>query len=125
MEAGIDYKFRDDLFNEKEDGSTVPIELLVEPFEGVVYRYTTVKFKVGEDDVPRLQYDYEIVKTNDLSMITLRKNQKFNHILGLILNAMLLDLGDADSEVEIGTNNPQESNSEGRLHEESSTIPKE
>lgn len=125
MEAGIDYKFRDDLFNEKEDGSTVPIELLVEPFEGVVYRYTTVKFKVGEDDVPRLQYDYEIVKTNDLSMITLRKNQKFNHILGLILNAMLLDLGDADSEVEIGTNNPQESNSERRLHEESSTIPKE
>lgn len=125
MEAGIDYKFRDDLFNEKEDGSTVPIELLVEPFEGVVYRYTTVKFKVGEDDVPRLQYDYEIVKTNDLSMITLRKNQKFNHILGLILNAMLLDLGDADSEVEIGTNNPQESNSERRLHEESSTVPKE
>lgn len=125
MEAGTDYKFRDDMFDEKEDGATVPIELLLEPFQGVIYRYTTVKFKLGEDDVPRLQYDYEIIKTNDLSMITLRKNQKFNHILGLILNAMLLDLGDADSEVETGTNNSKESNPEGRLHKEGNTVPQE
>lgn len=122
MEAGTDYKFRDDLFNPKEDGSTVPIEILIEPFAGVVYRYTTVGFKVGEDDIPRLQYDYEIIKTNDLSMVTLRKNQKFNDTLGLILNAMLLDLGDAETN-EIGTNNPQESDPEGRLHEEGSSIP--
>ena len=122
MEAGIDYKFRDDLFNEKEDGSTVPIELTLDPFTGIVYRYTTVKFKLGEDDVPRIQFDYEIMKTNDLSMVTLRKNEKFNTMLGLILNAMLLDLGGADSEVEIRTNNSKEPDSEGRLHKESSTI---
>ena len=122
MEAGTDYKFRDDLFNPNDVGSTVPIEILIEPFAGVVYRYTTVGFKVGEDDVPRLRYDYEIIKTNDLSMVTLRKNQKFNHTLGLILNAMLLDLGDAETN-EIGTNNPQESDPEGRLHEEGSSIP--
>lgn len=121
MELGTDYKFRDDLFNEKEEGSTVPIELTLDPFAGIVYRYTTVKFKVGEDDIPRLQYDYEIIKTNDLSMLTLRKSENFNRILGLILNAMLLDLGDA-SEVEIGANNSEESNSEGRLHEESPSI---
>lgn len=123
MEAGVDYKFRDDLFNPKEEGTTVPIELMVEPFIGVVYRYTTVRFKVDENDVPRLQYDYDIIKTNDLSMITLRKNQKFNHILGLILNAMLLDLGDADSEIEIRTNNPEEPDSARGLHEEGSTVP--
>lgn len=121
MQVGTDYKFRDDMFNPKEDGSTVPIELMVDPFAGVVYRYTTVGFKVGEDDVPRIQYDYEIIKTNDLSMMTLRKNEKFNTMLGLILNAMLLDLGDA-SEVEAGANNSEESNSEGRLHEESSSV---
>ena len=121
MEMGKDYSFRDDLFNPKEDGSTVPIEILIEPFVGVVYRYTTVGFKVDENDIPRLQYDYEIIKTNDLSMITLRKNQKFNDVLGLILNAMLLDLGDAETN-EIGTNNPQESDPEGRLHEEGSSI---
>ena len=121
MEAGTDYKFRDDLFNPKEDGSTVPIELMVDPFAGVVYRYTTVGFKVGEDDIPRIQYDYEIMKTNDLSMVTLRKNGKFNTMLGLILNAMLLDLGDA-SEVEAGANNSKEPDTEGRLHEESSSV---
>jgi hypothetical protein len=121
MEVGTDYKFRDDLFNPKEDGSTVPIELMVDPFAGVVYRYTTVGFKVGEDDVPRLRYDYEIIKTNDLSMVTLRKNEKFNTMLGLILNAMLLDLGDA-SEVEAGANNTKESDTEGRLHEKSSSV---
>lgn len=122
MELGTDYKFRDDLFNEKEDGSTCPIELLLDPYAGIVYRYTTVRFKLGEDDIPRLQYDYEIIKTNDLSMVTLRKNQKFNDILGLILNSLLLDLGDVEAN-ETGTNNPQEPDSEGRLHKEGPTVP--
>lgn len=101
MEQGIDYNFRDDLWIESKKESTVPIEILIDPFKGVVYNYTTVSFKVGEDDVPRIGYDYEIIKTNDLSMITLRKNEKFNTMLGLILNAMLLELADAESDIEI------------------------
>lgn len=100
MELGTDYKFRDDLFNPKEEGSTCPIELQIEPFAGVVYRYTTVRFKVGEDDVPRLQYDYDIIKTNDLSMTTLRRNKKFDTTLGLILNTLLLDAADSEGESE-------------------------
>ena len=121
MQLGTDFSFRDDLFNEKEEGSTVPIELILDPFTGIVYRYTTVKFKVGEDDIPRLQYDYDIIKTNNLSMVTLRKSENFNRVLGLILNAMLLDLGDA-SEVETGTSDTEKSNSERGLHEESPTL---
>jgi hypothetical protein len=121
MQVGIDYNFRDDLFNDKEDGSTCPIELLLDPYAGVVYRYTTVRFKLGEDDIPRLQYDYEIVKTNDLSMVTLRKNQKFNDILGLILNSLLLDLGDVEAN-ETRNNNLEESDSEGGLHTESPSV---
>lgn len=124
MELGIDYKFRDDLWNKDEEGATVPIELMINPFEGVVYRYTTVTFKVDENDVPRLLYNYDIIKANDLSMVTLRKNQKFNDAIGLILNAMLLDLGDA-SEVEAGTDNTQEPDSEGGLHEEGPSVPQE
>ena len=112
MELGTDWIFRDDLFNAKEDGSTVPIEILVDPFAGVVYRYTNVAFKVGEDDVPRMQYDYEIVKTNDLSMVTLRKNQKFNTMLGLILNSLLLDASEAEGASETRTNNTEKSNQE-------------
>ena len=122
MELGIDFKFRDDLFNSKEAGSTVPIELIIEPFTGVVYRYTTVTFKMGEDNVPRLLYDYEIIKTNDLSMVTLRKNEKFNAMLGLILNTLLLDSSEAEGVSETGTNDTKEPDSERELHEEGSTV---
>ena len=103
MEAGTDFKFRDDLFDAKEEGTTCPIELILDPFTGVVYRYTTVKFKLDEDDIPKLQFDYEIVKTNDLSMITLRKNQKFNDVVGLILNTLLLDAADSQNGMDIET----------------------
>ena len=109
MELGTDWVFRDDLFNAKEEGTTVPIEILVDPFAGVVYRYTTVGFKMGEDNVPRMQYDYEIIKTNDLSMITLRKNAKFNTMLGLILNNLLLDASEAEGASETRTNNTEKS----------------
>ena len=116
MEPGIDYKFRDDLFDAKKEGTTVPIEILVDPFAGVVYNYTTVKFRVDENDVPRIGYDYEIIKTNDLSMMTLRKNEKFNTMLGLILNAMLLELADAESDIETRTNDTKESDKERDIH---------
>jgi hypothetical protein len=109
MELGTDWQFRDDLFDPKKEGSTVPIEILIDPFAGVVYNYTTVAFKMGEDNVPRMQYDYEIIKSNDLSMITLRKNQKFNTILGLILNNLLLDASEAEGASETRTNDTQKS----------------
>lgn len=116
MELGTDYLFRDDLFDDKKEGSTVPIELLVDPFAGVVYNYTTVTFRVDENDVPRIGYDYDIIKTNDLSMTTLRKNEKFNTMLGLILNAMLLEMADAEGEIEAGTNNTKKPDKERDLH---------
>jgi hypothetical protein len=116
MELGTDFKFRDDLFNAKEAGSTVPVELTLDPFAGVVYRYTTVTFKMGEDDIPRLLYDYEILKTNDLSMTTLRKNEKFNATLGLILNALLIDSSETESVSETRTNDTEEPNQGQELH---------
>lgn len=116
MELGTDFKFRDDLFNQKEAGSTVPIELTLDPFAGVVYRYTTVTFKMGEDDIPRLLYDYEIIKTNDLSMTTLRKNEKFNAALGLILNTLLIDSSEAEGVSETRTNDTEEPDQGQELH---------
>ena len=112
MELGTDYKFRDDLFDAKDLGATVPIELILDPFAGVCYRYTVVRFKMEEDGTPKLQYDYEIIKTNDLSMITLRKNEKFNTTLGLILNTLLLDASEAEGMSETRTNDTEKSNQE-------------
>lgn len=111
MELGTDFIFRDDLFKD-EEGSTVPIELKVDPFEGVCYRYTTVKFKVGEDDIPRIAYDYEILKSNDLSLMTLRKNDKFNTVLGLVLNTLLLDASESEIMSENRTDNTEEPDQE-------------
>jgi hypothetical protein len=116
MELGTDFKFRDDLFNAKEAGSTVPVELMLDPFAGIVYRYTTVTFKMGEDDIPRLLYDYEIIKTNDLSMTTLRKNEKFNAALGLILNSLLLESSEVEGVSETRTNDTEEPNQGPELH---------
>jgi len=114
MELGIDYKFRDDLFNAKEEGTTVPIELTLDPYNEIVYRYTTVTFKMDEDNVPRLLYDYEIIKTNDLSMMTLRKDEKFNVILGLVLNTLILDATEQENgtDIETRTNDTEKSNKE-------------
>lgn len=122
MELETDFIFRDDLFDSKADGTTVPIELKVDPFAGVVYRYTQVKFKLGEDNVPRMMYDYEIIQTNDLSMMTLRKNQKFNTVLGLVLNTLLLDASEAEAASADRTNNSKESDQERTVHEESSSV---
>jgi hypothetical protein len=119
MELGTDYQFRDDLFDKKEEGATVPIELLIDPFKGVVYRYTKVSFKL-DGDTPRMLYDYDIINSPDLSMMTLRKNEKFNTTLGLILNMMLLEVSDAD---ENGSNNSEEPDSEGGIHQERPSVP--
>lgn len=123
MILGTDYKFRDDLFDKKEDGNTVPIELTLDPFTGVVYRYTQVAFKM-DGDIPRMMFDYEIIKTNDLSMMTLRKNEKFNQILGVILNTLLLDAADMgeDETHESRNNNPEESDSAEGLHREGASV---
>ena len=60
---------------------------------------------------PRMQFDYEILKANDLSMMTLRKNQKFNTMIGLILNTLLLDASEQENgmDVETRTNNSEKS----------------
>ena len=123
MILGTDYRFRDDMWNQKEDGSTVPIELTLEPFTGIIYRYTSVAFKM-DGEVPRMLFDYEILKTNDLSMITLRKNEKFNSILGVILNTLLLDAADMGKEQidEIRDNDTEESSTATGLHSEGSAI---
>jgi len=86
MIAGEDYKFRDDM---KHD--TVPIELLTEPYRGVILRYTTVSVQEQEEGDAKLRFDYELLETGDNTMIGLRKDDRFQQHVGLILNAMILE----------------------------------
>lgn len=107
MILNVDYKFRDDLFDSEkaEYGDTIPIELMVGAFRGVVYRYTTVAIKELENGEPRLQFSYEILKTveddGDHSMTEddLRSNEYFEKFIGTVLNAIMLDSLDIEKEL--------------------------
>lgn len=96
MQLNKDYKFRDDLFKKIEEGSTTPIEILVDPYKGVCYRYTAVVFKT-EEDPPRMVYAYDILDAGKFSETTLRKDEYFIKMLGVILNAVLLEVAEHEN----------------------------
>lgn len=91
MQEGVDFKFRDDLIKEKTD--TVPIELMVDFYRGIVYRYNKMQI-VEEKDQARMRFDYDIIVSGKLKEKNLRNDQRFNEMLGLILNKMMLDVAE-------------------------------
>lgn len=103
MELNKDYKFRDDLFDKRAEGSTVPIELLLDPYHGVCYRYTAVKF-VEKEDTPIMQFAFEILNPGKFTEMTLRKDNFFMTHLGVILNALLLETAGVNED---GTDNTE------------------
>lgn len=84
-----DYKFRDDLY---EENKTLPVEILTEPYRGVILRYTQVAVKEQSDGTAKMQFDYELVEMGEHTETSLRKDQKFNTHIGLVLNAMILEM---------------------------------
>lgn len=112
MILGIDWKFRDDM---KHD--TVPIELLTEEYKGVILRYTQVAIQEQTDGTAKLNFDYELFDAGAHTMSGLRNNKLFNEHIGLILNAMILDVIELESKKnELGTNDSEEPAEEGGLH---------
>ena len=105
MTPSKDYKFRDDLTKNETD--TVPIELMIEAFQGIVYRYTRVQIR-EEDDHAKMNFEYEFLNLNGYDETKLRANKTFNHTLGLILNAMILEFVDSAEEPTSGNGNSQE-----------------
>ena len=49
-------------------------------------------------------------------MMTLRKNEKFNITVGLVLNMMLIELAEAEGVSETRTNDPEELDQGRELH---------
>lgn len=91
MIMGKDFKFRDDM---KQD--TVPLELLLDPYRGIVYRYTNVGVKENNNDTATLKFQYELYEMGGHTETKLRKDQQFEKTLGLILNTLILDAAEAD-----------------------------
>lgn len=84
-----DYKFRDDLYEEEK---TLPIELLSEPYKGIVLRYNQVAVKEQVDGTAKMQFDYDLLEMGSHIETALRKDQKFTEYAGLVLNAMILEI---------------------------------
>ena len=107
MIMGEDFRFRDDM---KKD--TVPIELLLDPYKEVIYRYTEVGVKENNNHTATLKFDYELFEMGDHTATSLRKDKRFTEILGLILNTLILEAGENDNRED----NSKKSNQEWRLY---------
>ena len=115
MIIGQDFRFRDDM---KTD--TVPIEILTEPYKGVILRFTEVGVEELNDGTAKLKYQYDLFEMGDHTETSLRKDNKFVEFAGLILNTIILEAAEADSadrESDI-----EEFGEERVVHSESSTI---
>jgi hypothetical protein len=92
MIIGEDFKFRDDI---KAD--TAPIEILTEPYKGVILRYTKVGVKEQEeDDTLLLQFEYDLLEMGEHTETKLRRDVNFQEFSGLILKTLLLESLDAE-----------------------------
>lgn len=105
MILGKDFKLRDDLYNPKEKDAILPIELLTSPFEGVIVKYKTVSIH-EEEDQARIRFSYDIIKPGNSTHTQLENNAVFRTTLGLILNAMLLEVAEADEARNNNTEKP-------------------
>ena len=88
MIIGKDYLLRDDLY---EEDKTMPIQLLTGPYKDVILRYTTVSIKEMENDQAKMLFDYDLLEMGDHTETSLRKDVKFTHHIGLVLNTMILE----------------------------------
>lgn len=93
MIIGEDFRIVDR--DEKE--TTLPIELLLSPYKGVIFRYDTVSIKENDDDTANIVFSYDIIEMGDHVETVLHKDERFNEILGLILNRMILETVESDS----------------------------
>lgn len=105
MKLNEDWKFRDDI---KAD--TVPIEILTEPYKGVILRYTRVSIKEQQNESAVLQFEYELHEMGNHTEVSLRKDKKFEHFAGLVLNNLILE------SIE-GTDESREDDTEGFVEE--------
>jgi hypothetical protein len=88
-----DFRFRDDLVKTHKD--TVPIELLVDPFAGIIFRYDSVTIK-EEESSARLIFAYSFLELNGFDEVKLRENKVFEASLGNLLNSMILEQVDSE-----------------------------
>lgn len=116
MILGTDFRFSN-VYNT----DTSAIELLTEAYKGIIFRFTNVGIRENPDQSSAtLRFSYELLSTGKFKEELLRQDEYFEKHLGLILNALILDIAEldgADRESYI-----EEPNQERIVHSESSSV---
>lgn len=85
-----DFRFRDDM-NQGVEKNTVPIEILTQPYNNVIFRYTTVAVKEKDDGTAVLRFQYDLLDVGEFTETKLRNDKRFEQHLGLLLNHLILE----------------------------------
>lgn len=91
-----DFRFRDDMIN-KDEVQTVPIEILTGPYKDVIYRYVKVGVKEKNDGEAVVQFIYDLLNTGNFSETTLRNDQRFTNHIGVLLNHLILEAAESET----------------------------
>jgi hypothetical protein len=105
-----DFRFRDDMFN-KNTKDTVPIEILIPPYKGVILRYTEVGIKEQDNGTAVMRFAYDLLNPGDYSELTLRRDERFEQHIGLLLNHLILEAAEFENN-ESGKDDLTESSNE-------------
>lgn len=104
MQEGVDFRFRDDI---KKD--TVPIEILLDPYKGVVYNYEKLQVVENENGTATMKFEFNIIESGNYKKKShLEKDKKFQQFIGLVLNKMLIDVAEHEAMNENRTDNSEE-----------------
>lgn len=109
-----DFRFRDDMYK-SDKGETVPLEILLPPYKGVILRYTQVAVKEQDDGTAVLRFSYDILDAGEHSEVSLRKDKRFEQHLGILLNHLILEAVEAATN-ENREDNPEESDPKRDVH---------
>ena len=120
MKVGEDFRFRDDMAN-MDAGDTVPVEILIGEYSGIIFRFIRVQV-VELENQAKIQFQYEILNTTEMTESQLRQDAKFIAYMGLILNMMVLELAEANSN-ENRKDNSKESRDKSGVHAENFPVP--
>jgi hypothetical protein len=113
MIENTDFRFRDDL-HKPEAGDTIPIEILIGPYKGVIYRYVRIGVTEKDNGEAVLRFQYELLEMGDHTETSLRNDQRFTNHIGIILNHLILEVAEAENAN--GENDPQESTEERSIY---------
>ena len=108
-----DFRFRDDLYK-AENGDTVPVEIMVGPYKGVIYRYVRIGVSERDNGEAVLRFQYELLENGNHTETSLRNDQRFTNHIGIILNHFILEI--AEKDYADRENDPQEPSTQRGIH---------